>query len=135
MKRPALITGIVILAVAIIGVFVLIIRSPQTTSPATALAVSPITTTTPPTASSTTAYALTDVANHNTKTDCWFAVDGSVYNLTNYIETGFHKAGMDIVIKSCGTNAIQTFAQGHGKGRKAQRAYEALVPFVVGTLK
>ena len=80
-------------------------------------------------------FALSEVQSHNTKDNCWFAVDGKVYNLTEFIASGDHKGGMDMVIQSCGTDATSAFNEAHGSGRKGQRAQNELEEFLIGNLK
>jgi len=79
-------------------------------------------------------YTLEEVAVHSSEGDCWMAIDGGVYDLTDYIANGFHKPGMDMVISECGTDSSTLFAQEH-HGRSAQEAYAELADYgPIGTL-
>lgn len=51
--------------------------------------------------------SLAEVAVHNTKEDCWTAINGNVYDLTEYIPR--HK-GRDNIVSACGVDATSYFA-------------------------
>lgn len=53
-------------------------------------------------------FTLEDVAEHNTKEDCWQVIDGVVYNFTEYISSGDHPGG-GAMIKDCGTDATEAY--------------------------
>lgn len=55
-----------------------------------------------------------ELVQHDSASDCWMAIDGTVYDLTNFIATGSHRPGMSYVINECGTNASSLFSQNHG---------------------
>ena len=42
-------------------------------------------------------YTLEEVMEHNSRTDCWVAIRGKVYDLTNWIP---HHPGTDVAIYS-----------------------------------
>lgn len=74
---------------------------------------SPSTTASP--SASTTAgqtYTLDQVKQHNTAQDCWAAINGGVYDLTEWI--GQHPGGSDRIIPLCGTDASSAFNNQHG---------------------
>lgn len=82
-----------------------------------------------PSSQTETRYALADVAKHATKEDCWAAVDGTVYNLTSWIQQ--HPGGPDRIIALCGTDATSAFTNQHdGQSQPAAR----LAGFKVGVL-
>lgn len=61
-------------------------------------------------------YTLADVAKHASASDCWAAVNGGVYNLTEWV--GQHPGGSDRIIALCGTDASAAFnAQHSGQGQ------------------
>jgi cytochrome b involved in lipid metabolism len=67
------------------------------------------------TASSTPAaktYTYAQVAEHKTPTDCWTVVNGSVYNLTPFVNQ--HPGGMPNIIKLCGIEGTAIFMAQHG---------------------
>jgi cytochrome b involved in lipid metabolism len=51
-------------------------------------------------------YSLTEVALHNTPADCWMAIDGKVYDVSNYASQ--HPGG-DAVYQGCGQDATELF--------------------------
>jgi cytochrome b involved in lipid metabolism len=55
-------------------------------------------------------YNLAEIAKHNTAKDCWMAIDGKVYDLTEYIALGTHKP---IIVQGCGIDATQMFNEKH----------------------
>jgi cytochrome b involved in lipid metabolism len=50
-----------------------------------------------------------EVAKHNSQDDCWFIIEGSVYDVTNYIKGDFHPGGTQILINYCGGDATNAF--------------------------
>ena len=88
----------------------------------------PATTTAPGTSAAPT-YTLADVAQHNTAAHCWAAVDGQVYDLTDWI--GQHPGGQQRIIALCGTDATVAFSTQHGgQARPASQ----LAPLQIGVL-
>lgn len=68
-----------------------------------------------PTTSTTTAagtFTLAQIATHATAADCWVAVDGNAYDLTDWIPT--HPGGPAVLTALCGTDATTAFARQHG---------------------
>lgn len=53
-------------------------------------------------------YAAAEVADHNSATDCWTIIDGSVYDITSYVSR--HPGGDDI-LAACGTDGTTLFTQ------------------------
>lgn len=51
-------------------------------------------------------FRLEDVATHNNKEDCWVAIEGEVYDITNFISK--HPGG-EIIVSACGTDATDKF--------------------------
>ena len=88
----------------------------------------PATTPAPGTSAAPT-YTLADVAQHNTAAHCWAAVDGRVYDLTDWI--GQHPGGQQRIIALCGTDATVAFSTQHGgQARPASQ----LAPLQIGVL-
>lgn len=89
---------------------------------------------TTPTTSSTPvtikSYTMAEVALHNSRTNCWAAVSGSVYDLTSWI--GQHPGGSTAIIGICGLDATSAFtAQHSGQARPVSE----LSGFKIGVLK
>lgn len=81
------------------------------------------------TATASGSYRMAEVAEHNTRDDCWAAIDGGVYNLTSWIDR--HPGGSDKIIPLCGTDATDAFNNQHSGDTKPA---EQLVSFRVGSL-
>ena len=61
-------------------------------------------------------YTLDEVKRHASASDCWAAVNGGVYDLTEWISQ--HPGGSDRIIPLCGTDASAAFtAQHSGQGK------------------
>ena len=107
--------------------------SPSST-PASSSSSSPTAAATSPASSASTSSAaatfrLSDVAKHNTQADCWAAVDGNVYNLTEWISR--HPGGPDKILPLCGTDATAAFENQHDTQQKPNAQ---LATFKVGEL-
>lgn len=53
-------------------------------------------------------FTTTEVALHNSKTDCWTIISGNVYDLTSYIPR--HEGG-DEILRACGVDGTTLFTQ------------------------
>ena len=58
-------------------------------------------------------YTLDDVAQHKSKDDCWIAVDGGVYDVTDFLP--IHPGG-NILLSVAGTDATDFFTELHREG-------------------
>ena len=66
-----------------------------------------------PTPSATTAgYTMAQVSANNSAKSCWAVIEGSVYNLTNWINS--HPGGSGAILSLCGTEATSSFKGRHG---------------------
>ena len=66
-----------------------------------------------PTPTATTAgYTMAQVAANNSAKSCWAVIEGSVYNLTAWINS--HPGGSGAIISLCGTEATSSFKGKHG---------------------
>ncbi len=116
--------GFVLIALVLVGAGYYAVRSRTTTTPPATEAAQPID------LSNTPSYSLADVSSHTSSSDCWMAIDGKVYDVTEYIASGQHNPE---IVRGCGLDASQMFSEErkHSRG-KAQ----ALLPgLVIGTLK
>jgi len=75
-----------------------------------------------------TTYTLAEISTHNNASDCYAAINGSVYNLTSFV--GNHPGGQAI-LKICGTDGSAVFSAQHGGG--PQQA-AILATLKIGTL-
>ncbi len=80
-------------------------------------------------ASTTQSYTLDQVKKHNTATDCWAAINGGVYNLTDWVSQ--HPGGADRITALCGTDASAAFSRQHSG---QDRPESALTRFYIGDL-
>lgn len=84
-----------------------------------------------PTADTSAAgYTLAQVARHGNQKSCWSVVDGTVYDLTDWIAR--HPGGAQRILGMCGKDASAAFnAQHGGKGRAGRE----LATFKIGPLR
>lgn len=78
-------------------------------------------------------YTLADISQHAIETDCWMAVEGKVYNVTDFV--GKHPGGKAI-LGGCGKDATILFNERptNNKGPHPDEAREILKTFEIGTL-
>ena len=74
-------------------------------------------------------YTMTTVTQHNTAYLCWAAINGNVYDLTNWINQ--HPGGQGPILSLCGTDGSAAFNGQHGG--QARPASE-LKNFLLGPL-
>jgi cytochrome b involved in lipid metabolism len=87
-----------------------------------------------PTNSSSSSYTKGQLATHNKPADCWMAINGGIYDVTNYVD--MHPGGADIVLMYCGKDATQAYNTQGGRGRgHSSRADALLAQYKVGTLQ
>lgn len=75
------------------------------------------------------AYTMADVATHNSQASCWTVIDGSVYDLTQWISK--HPGGPQAILALCGRDGTAAFRDEHDH---AQRQENVLAGFKIGTL-
>lgn len=98
-----------------VGYFMLSTKSTQATSTTTQV--------------SGKAYSLAMVAQHKNAASCWTAIDGKVYDLTNWIPQ--HPGGAQNILAICGIDATQAYQAQHGGQR---RPANELTSFYIGDL-
>lgn len=69
-------------------------------------------------------YTMAEVAKHNTRTDCWAVVNGSVYGLTEWIAK--HPGGAEAIIQLCGKDGSSLFNNQHGEFAQALQVLAGL---------
>ena len=77
----------------------------------------------------TSGYTMATVAQHNSASSCWAAINGNVYDLTNWINQ--HPGGQGPILSLCGTDGSAAFNGQHGG--QARPASE-LKNFLLGPL-
>lgn len=83
-----------------------------------------------PASASTTGFTFADVQKHRATTDCWTAINGGVYNLTNWISK--HPGGSGVIESICGIDATSAFTGQHGNQSEPN---QALASFLLGPVK
>ena len=80
-------------------------------------------------------YSLADVEKHNTKEDCWLAIEGKVYDVTSFVSSGKHPGG-EAILEGCGKDATTLFnTRPMGSGTPhSDKARSGLVNFIIGDL-
>jgi hypothetical protein len=73
-------------------------------------------------------FTATDVATHNTASDCWVILNNNVYNLTTFISQ--HSGGQAIIIAQCGKDGTAVFNSGPHSGG----TLNVINPLLLGTL-
>jgi cytochrome b involved in lipid metabolism len=81
------------------------------------------------TGASESGITLAEVALHNSPEDCWSAINGKVYNLTDWIDK--HPGGAVIIKSLCGQDGSAGFTSEHSG---EDRPEAELARFLVGTL-
>ncbi len=59
-----------------------------------------------------TGYTMQQVATNNKASSCWTVINGSVYNLTLFINT--HPGGPEVITLLCGIDGTAIFSAQHG---------------------
>ena len=103
--------------------------SKPSTPPSVAKASPPKQATTTPPKQAPGTFTMAQVATHNSELSCYTAINGSVYDVTNWINQ--HPGGAQAILSLCGTDGSAAFNAQHGGQR--QPASE-LASFKIGTL-
>lgn len=74
-------------------------------------------------------YTLAEVAVHKDASSCWTAINGKVYDVTNWIDQ--HPGGADKILSVCGINGTEAF-NGQHSGQGEPASY--LSSYEIGTL-
>lgn len=72
---------------------------------------------------------LAQVALHNSRSSCWSAINGNVYDLTSWITN--HPGGENNILIICGKDGSGAYNNQHGGSSKTE---SILVGFKIGTL-
>lgn len=74
-------------------------------------------------------YSATDISLHNDATSCYSSIDGSVYDLTAWVN--LHPGGKSKILSICGVDGTESFMNQHHGGKKFMTI---LARFKIGTL-
>lgn len=86
--------------------------------------------TNPPTTG--TNYTASQIATHNTSSNCWLIISNKVYNVSTYLVN--HPGGVSVVTPFCGKEATQAFNTQGGRGSHSNTAKNLLTQYLVGNL-
>ena len=75
---------------------------------------------------------ITEVAKHNSKSDCWMIINNKAYNLTNFINS--HPGGAYTIIPYCGKDGSVGFATKDRGQPHSSRADNLLNSYYLGEL-
>ncbi|HEY7853725.1 MAG TPA: cytochrome b5-like heme/steroid binding domain-containing protein [Aquiluna sp.] len=75
-------------------------------------------------------YTLAQVAQKNSAAECWVAIDGNVYDLTQWIRS--HPGGQGAITQLCGTDGTAQFLGMHGG---QSRPSSTLDGYLIGPLR
>jgi len=109
-----------------------VLKVPVNSTPIVSPSNSSITPVTPvPSNSTTVTLTLEEIAKHNTRSDCWMAIHGTVLDLSSYM---MHPGG-DTYVPYCGTDATVAFDTKGGVGRThSQMATRQFAMYTLGQL-
>ncbi|MBP9686891.1 MAG: cytochrome b5 domain-containing protein [Candidatus Doudnabacteria bacterium] len=112
-----------------------VMTTPSVTATPSGIQATPTVTTTPvgtatPSPTKAADYSMAEVATHNSRENCWAAVNGNVYDLSAWIAQ--HPGGPAAIAKLCGTDGSAQFNKQHGSQAQANTA---LAQFKIGALK
>lgn len=74
-------------------------------------------------------YTMTEVAKHNSASNCWFVINGKVYDVTSYEDQ--HPGGSQNIIGNCGTDATEAYKSIPKHGARADAE---LAKLLIGSL-
>lgn len=75
-------------------------------------------------------YTLTSISGHNSATSCYSAINGQVYDLTDWVDR--HPGGRMAILMICGKDGSALFNSQHGS---SHRVANLLAQFQIGTLE
>lgn len=74
--------------------------------------------------------SLEELAKHNNAESCWLAIDGKVYDVTDYD----HPGGKEMLMRGCGRDCSEIFKQKREQGIFTKEAEEDIQKYLVGIL-
>lgn len=95
-----------------------VVSKPQTSPPAGESSKGPLT------------FTMADVAAHTDASNCWSLINGSVYDLSSWVNR--HPGGSRSIKRLCGSDGSASFSREHGRSRSTQRT---LALFKIGILE
>lgn len=80
----------------------------------------------------TSSIPLSEIEKHNSKQSCWLAIEGKVYDVTEYIDK--HPGG-EHILKGCGRNMTESFKDKRKRGIFTKEAEKDLQQYLIGKFK
>ena len=77
-------------------------------------------------------YTLSEVAQHNSRSDCWTVIDGNVYDVSSFVSG--HPGGT-VIAKACGIDGTELYNTQDGEGSHSRTADRELKSLLIGALK
>ncbi len=77
-----------------------------------------------------TSYTMQQVATNNKASSCWTVINGSVYDLTRWID--IHPGGPEVITSMCGIDSTAVFTAQHDD---AANPVKILKQFILGPIK
>ncbi len=72
-------------------------------------------------------FTLADISKHNKQSDCWIAMNGGVYNATEFLDE--HPGGPELIMQHAGKDATQDFSAIHSSS-----AFKLIEKLRIGSL-
>jgi cytochrome b involved in lipid metabolism len=127
--------GIIVIAIVLVGGVIMFMNNKKQNKSVTNASPTNVQTqlSEKPTVMTKKEYTLDDVAEHASETDCWLAIEGKVYNVTDFIAK--HPGGKAI-LNGCGKDATTLFNERptNDKGPHPETAKAQLEQLYIGEL-
>jgi cytochrome b involved in lipid metabolism len=80
-------------------------------------------------------FTLEEISLHDSPKDCWMAIEGKVYDITQYITDRQHPGG-GTILNGCGKDATELFNKRPSSDNTphSEKARSLLPPFYIGDL-
>ncbi|MFO0718451.1 MAG: cytochrome b5-like heme/steroid binding domain-containing protein [Candidatus Paceibacterota bacterium] len=129
MNRNIIISVVILIVLAGGIIFTISSNGNDKQNPSAPTSTTAPTSTPAPTTQTASSFTMAQVQTHNSKTDCWSAINGKVYNLTSWI--GQHPGGQGAILSICGKDGSPAFNDQHGG---QSRPANELDGFFIGVL-
>lgn len=86
-----------------------------------------------PDSNESTEFSLSEVAEHDTLDDCWMAIEGAVYDLSDYVPR--HPAPPSVLEPWCGREATEGMRTKGDSADHSTRAWRMLERYRIGELQ
>lgn len=75
----------------------------------------------------------TELSKHSDKKSCWMAIEGKVYDVTDYIDK--HPGGEEHMLRGCGRDMTKSFQDKRKRGIFTKESEEEIQKYFVGEFK